>query len=137
VDDNVERAVDILFPDRKSDPLPPSLPLEQYAGRYHHPGYQNLTLELDEASKDGNATSLRADRTDFTWQIIADFKHVSGEYWIMYSRLAKAPGARVFLDTSAVEFKLGVDGRVSKVGIEYGDTLSGVVDGVIWYDRVD
>ncbi|KAK0641088.1 beta-lactamase/transpeptidase-like protein [Cercophora newfieldiana] len=137
MNDKLDRGVDILFPGRGANPLPASLSLEQYTRRYYHPGYQNLTLELGEPDEDGRVTTLKADRTAFTWQTAARFEHVSGEYWIMYSWLAKAPGERLLLDIAAVEFKIGVDGRVSKVGIEWRDTLSEVVDGTIWYDRVD
>ncbi|KAK0617098.1 beta-lactamase/transpeptidase-like protein [Immersiella caudata] len=132
----LDNAVDLLFPERNSHPLHPSLSLEQYAGRYYHPGYQNLTLELGEKDENGKAT-LKADRTDFTWQTSARFEHVTGEYWIMYSWIARAPGEMLFLDVAVVEFKIGVDGRVSKVGVEWRDTSSGVVDGMIWYERLD
>jgi hypothetical protein len=137
MDDKLNKAVDILFPKHRSNPLPPTLSLEQYTGHYYHPGYQNLTLELGEARRGGKAATLKADRTDFTWQMTAEFEHVSGEYWIMRSGLAKAPGERLLVDIGAVEFKIGVDGRVSQVGVEWRDTLSEVVDGTIWYDRVD
>jgi hypothetical protein len=132
----LENPADLLFPDRKSDPLPPTLSLEQYTGRYYHPAYQNMTLELGEKDKDGKAT-LKADRTDFTWQTSTRFEHVSGEYWIMSSWVTRAPGEMLFLDVAAVEFQIGVDGRASKVGVEWRDTPSGIVDGMIWYERVD
>ncbi|KAK4454136.1 beta-lactamase/transpeptidase-like protein [Podospora aff. communis PSN243] len=132
----LEKPVDLLFPDRKSDPLTPSLSLEQYTGRYYHAAYQNMTLELGEKDDHGKVT-LKADRTDFTWQTSARFEHVSGEYWIMFSWVTRAPGEMLFLDVAAVEFQIGVDGRASRVGVEWRDTQSGIVDGMIWYERVD
>jgi len=130
-------AVDVLFPDRTSDPLPPSLPIDKYVGTYYHPAYQNMTLELGDGTAGSQTPVLKADRTAFTWQTMAKFEHVSGEHWIMYSRLAKAPTARVLADLARVEFKIGVDGKVTKMGVEWSDTFSGVVDGWIWYDRID
>ena len=133
----LSRAVDILFPDRTLTPLPPSLSWEKYTGRYYHPAYLNMTLELGEVDRNSGAFTLKADRTSFTWQTLAEFKHVSGEYWIMYSRLAHAPGSRVLEDMAAVEFRIGVDGEISSLGVEWRDTFGNAVDGWIWYDRVD
>jgi hypothetical protein len=48
-----------FYPDLPSPRLPPTLPLANYTGTYHHPGYQNITIFL----KDG---ALAANRTDIT-----------------------------------------------------------------------
>lgn len=48
-----------FYPDLPNPTLAPTLPLLNYAGTYHHPGYQNITIFL----KDG---ALAANRTDTT-----------------------------------------------------------------------
>ncbi len=136
----VDHAVEILYPDHsRSNPIPPALPSEQYVGTYYHPAYQNMTLELGETKKGTGAqriASLKADRTGFTWQTVAEFEHVFGEYWIMYNNLAQAPHFRELKAFAAVEFKIDANGKPSKLGIEWRD-LTGGVDGWIWYDRID
>ncbi|KAK3945584.1 penicillin-binding protein 4 [Diplogelasinospora grovesii] len=128
----IDHAVEILYPDYKEENKTQSaLKLESYAGTYYHPGYQNLTLTLGEDGK-----TLRSERSEFTWQNKVELEHVSGEYWVLYSTSLKAPGNMAIDGIAAVEFRIGVDGRVSKVGIEWRDTASGVVDGWIWYDRL-
>ncbi|KAK0707492.1 hypothetical protein B0H67DRAFT_685799 [Lasiosphaeris hirsuta] len=135
----LENAVDILFPAYKSKPLPHSLLVEAYVGTYYHPAYRNMTLELEVTTSKGGQTTriLKADRSDFTWQTVATFEHVSGEYWVMSLKLAQAPASTLLADFAAAEFKVGVDGKVTQLGVEWRDTLSGVVDGWIWYDRID
>ncbi|KAK1827699.1 beta-lactamase/transpeptidase-like protein [Podospora conica] len=124
--------IDTIFPHRTPNPLPPSLPLEQYVGRYFHPGYQNMVVELG-----AEKGTLKADRSDFTWQLTAEFKHVSGEYWVMCARLAKAPNAIVFVDIAAVEFRVGINGKVESMGVEWRDTWTEGIEELVWYDRVD
>ncbi|KAK3349977.1 hypothetical protein B0T25DRAFT_633246 [Lasiosphaeria hispida] len=62
-------------------------------------------------------------------QTVAKFKHVSGEYWVMDSRLIQAPNSWVLAGFADAEFKVGVDGKVNQLGVEWRDTLSGIVDG--------
>ncbi|KAK1759641.1 beta-lactamase/transpeptidase-like protein [Echria macrotheca] len=130
--DKIDNAVEVLFPDHPEKPLPPSRPLDHYTGTYFHPAYLNMTIELG-TDKD----TLRADRTAFTWQTISDFKHVSGEWWVMYSTLSHANGSRVLVDIAKVEFKVGVSDKVSSVGVEWRETIGDEIEGLIWYERVD
>jgi hypothetical protein len=140
--DKVENKVEYLFPGIVKNPVSPALPLEQYAGTYFHPGYQNITLTLEKTGSERQLGSdgsriLYADHTDFTWQTKLEFRHVSGEYWVMEATMAKAPPSLAVRDIAAAGFKIGVDGRPAQFGIEWQDTLSGVVDGWIWYDRIE
>lgn len=130
----IETAVERLFPNHGS--LPPALPLDKYAGTYYHPAYQNLTLEIPKDNLQSEKKTLVAYNPDATWKISMTFEHVSGEYWIMNSKLYHAPTTRVLADYAAVHFQPGVDGLLAKMGIEWRDAASEVVDGWIWYDRV-
>lgn len=128
----LENPIDTIFPHRTPNPLPPSLPLEQYVGRYFHPGYQKMVVELG-----AEAGTLKADRRDFTWQLTAEFKHVSGEFWVMCARSAKAPNAVVFVDIAAVEFKVGINGKVESMSVEWRDTWGQGIEELVWYNKVD
>jgi len=128
----LENPIDIIFPHRTPNPLPPSLPLERYVGRYCHPGYQHMVVELG-----AEKGTLKADRRDFTWQLTAEFKHVSGEFWVMCARSAKAPNAIVFVDIAAVEFRVGINGKVESMSVEWRDTWGQGIEELVWYNRVD
>lgn len=47
----------------------------------------------------------------------------------MDSRLIQAPNSWVLAGFADAEFKVGVDGKVNQLGVEWRDTLSGIVDG--------
>jgi hypothetical protein len=97
-----------------------------------------MTLTLAEATKldrKGHKT-LISDHADFTWQLNIEFEHVSGEYWVLYAEMMKLPGTRVMQEYAAAEFRLGADGKINKLGVEWRDVASGVIDGWIWYHRV-
>src|SRR5262245_53993584 len=87
----VENAPNILFPNHTKYQLTPSLALEQYRGTYYSPGYQNMTLVRGKSSYGTGVPTLLADHQDFTWQTRMEFRHISGEYWVMYSEMLRAP----------------------------------------------
>ena len=127
-------APDVLFPNRVDPPIPPSLPFEKYAGTYYHPGYKYMKLQLGHrpGGRRPNAQFF-AERLECTWQRVCDFEHVSGEFWVMYMSVV-AGTAEDKKDTAAVQFRVGVNGEVSALGIEW--RFGPLVDGWIWYDKV-
>jgi len=142
IEDRIKNAVEHLYPGRSKTPLPPTLPLSHYAGTYYHPGYQNITLTLADSSllraNETGGELLVADRSDFTWRTINYFKHVSGEHWVMYGRQAKRQaGIGALEDYGAAQFEIGADGKANRFGIEWRDTASQVIDGWIWYERIE
>jgi hypothetical protein len=114
-----------LFPQIPDPPLPPSLPLESYAGTYFHPGYRNMTIII----KDGK---LHCDRDDASWKVVFDFQHVSGDHFLAYADSATAPGL-LFKDASAAEFVISSDGVSKRFGLDRGTDTDPVW---IWFDRI-
>jgi Domain of unknown function (DUF3471) len=123
--------------------VPLTLPLRSYAGTYHHPAYRNLTiyLNLSKPLADSSSTRpfteavihhLRADRSETLLPEQLTFEHVSGEFFVARSKHLEDFG-ELFDDIYLVEFKIGVDGTVNKVGIGWEDNMG---TEKIWLKRV-
>jgi hypothetical protein len=121
-------AAAVFYPSSPSPPLPLTLPLSSYAGIYHHPSYQTLTIALC-----GLGEKLVADRKDVTLPQRFTFEHVSGEFFTVNSEHVADFGA-LFPDVYSAEFKIGADGRVSEVGIAWEEEMG---EEKIWLKRVD
>ena len=68
---------------------------------------------------------LHADRLDASWQIVVDFKHVSGDYFMAFADSVNAPG---FI------FKGGSDGVSKSIGIALEGEMG--LDARIWFERI-
>jgi CubicO group peptidase (beta-lactamase class C family) len=135
----IEYALDDLYPDRADPPLPPTLPIKKYTGTYFHTAYRNITLNLPPPAFDPerlNNRTLVADRSDSTWQSRLEFRHVSGEYWIVYLDSLHAPES-VFQEVAAARFNIGVDGKPDKLGINWQEALEGTREVSVWFDRIE
>lgn len=88
-----------------------------------------MTIELS----DDATGQLKAVRADFVWSMTFDFEHVSGDYWIIYIDMAKTPN---FLNGqfAKAEFRIGADGKVSGVVIEFLEDGS---EGIITFEKVE
>ncbi|KAK7943183.1 uncharacterized protein PG986_012296 [Apiospora aurea] len=132
-----DSAVDRLYPERTEQPLPPALPLQKYAGTYYHPAYQNLTVEVDEATSSGPRQSsepqLKGTRPNAVWDVSYKFEHVSGEFWAIFMDMAKSPNW-LSGQVAKAEFRLGPDGWPDKLVVEY---MEDGTEGVITYERVE
>lgn len=135
---NVHNGLDKIYPVRPEKPIRASLQLSKYAGLYYHPGYKYLKVVTTDGKK-GKVLNTRADaqlhaeQQDNNFRIKCDFVHVSGEKWIMYVDLMDAPTLTMH-DFAAAEFRIGVDGEVESMGIEW--RARNDVDGWIWYKKI-
>ncbi|KAJ9151255.1 Penicillin-binding protein 4 [Pleurostoma richardsiae] len=136
-DTKIKNAVDDLYPQRAKPGLPPALPIEAYVGTYFHPGYLNMTVELADAEARARKPQVQlvAERADFTWPVKCEFEHVSGEYWVMYIDLLHAPGLAM-KEFAPAQFKIGANGEVTALGIEWRYIAEDMVEGLIWFDRI-
>ncbi|OKL62779.1 hypothetical protein UA08_01859 [Talaromyces atroroseus] len=116
--EKAENSVQYLYPSLPSPTLPATLPLSAYAGTYYHPGYQTVTVYLDESNV------LRADRSFITFPQYLSFEHVSGEYFLVRSVHDWDYGT-LFPTVYAAEFRLGADGRASELGIGWEEEMKG------------
>ena len=133
-----------LFPDAPSPPLPSSLPLEDYTGTYRHPAYQSITFSA--AKPDGNLPVaadtkevLHADKSGNEWCVVLDLEHISGDHFVCYvNTVAKSPMVKLMMGPRKAEFRVGPDGKVARVGIEFLDFVEEKVPGEnkIWFERV-
>ncbi|KAI1411142.1 beta-lactamase/transpeptidase-like protein [Hypoxylon sp. FL1857] len=137
-----ETAVDDLDPERADPPLPPALALQEYAGVYSHPAYQNITLELidedgptptdSQADKGGRRGKLKAIRDDMEWQMTFEYIHVSGEFWAVIIDMLNTPNI-ITAQLARAEFVVGVKGKVDILKMEFLEDGS---EGVIVFDKI-
>ncbi|KAK0126158.1 hypothetical protein ONS95_007776 [Cadophora gregata] len=131
-DEHFQREHDENHPDTKEDrylypklpepPLPTTLELSAYVGEYCHPGWGTHIVDF----KDGK---LQIDCRDRTWKYILTLVHASGEFFVAAVRMLDV---REKFNLRA-EFRIGPDGGVGALGIEYIEELGGEK---IWFDRV-
>lgn len=135
---HLSTARETIYPHVPDPPLPLSLPLSCYAGTYTGNGPK--TLELTVASPRAT-TPVRSGvtevlRTEFTalGDFVYEMEHVSGEFFLGWKDFAvPAAAARA---ARRVQFVLGADGSVARVGINFapatetGDDLK-----MTWFDK--
>lgn len=130
-----------MYPERADPPLPRALPLEEYAGVYFHPAYQNITLKLvDEGESTGDnwvkgtvkGGKLKAIRDDMVWEMVYELQHVSGEFWVAVIDMYYAPNL-INAQLARAEFVVGVRGEVDKLKMEF---LEDGNEGIIVFDKV-
>jgi Domain of unknown function (DUF3471) len=112
-----------IYPSLPSPALPTTLPLSAYVGTYAHPGYQTVTVTLDEAKN-----TLHADRSFVTFPERLNFEHISGDYFLIRSVHDWDYGAvfpTVLTTAYAAEFRLGADGRPGELGIAWEEQMKG------------
>jgi CubicO group peptidase (beta-lactamase class C family) len=134
----LEKGSKKVFPDAPDrPPIAPALPLSEYEGTYHHPAYQDLTLSIMSSSdaKDDHshgASLLLFARgspkgyLDMTWT----FHHVSGEHW--WVNFKHGPGWSITDELLKAKFEVGVDGKVSGLGLQAEKAL----DELAWFKKV-
>lgn len=119
-------AKELLFPDAPKPGLPLSLPIEEYAGRYYHPGYGNFTVFLN-----GTTGQLEANRASTVFAYTNVFEHVSGDYFVVRTDNLRAPGPMAV--AVLAQFQVGSSGRAERFGIDIEPELKG---DMIWFDRM-
>lgn len=127
-------ATNILFPNRPSPPLPPTLKPALLAGKYHHEGYGSLVLTEGPHDDKNKESILVAERPEFVWSQSVTLEHASGDYWTARWRVTyDNPEDGSFFKA---RFVMGSDGRVSGLEVEYRQGVDGFLDGVVFYERI-
>lgn len=129
-----------LFPDVPATPIPSRLPLRDYTGAYHHPGYgfMNVTLEAPSSAVvlkppfKGAAESSLYSKSRHE-NILYTFDHVSGEYWLVGER-SHIHKNEIADDYTKARFEIGPNGVVEKLGIVMEESVKGDA-GWAWYQR--
>ncbi|KAE8377733.1 beta-lactamase/transpeptidase-like protein [Aspergillus bertholletiae] len=118
-------AKDLLYSGLPAVPIRPALGVQEYAGLYEHPGYGKLELRVDIGG-----LGLIADRLTCEVPMVIAMEHISGEFWLATLR-EKNQDPRDHERVRA-EFRIGVDGLVSEVGIDFEAEMNGEK---IWFQR--
>ncbi|KAH8897521.1 beta-lactamase/transpeptidase-like protein [Thozetella sp. PMI_491] len=134
-DEVFEKAEETIFPNLPQKATEPALDVESYTGTYFHPGWRNIIISTDGPNAGRRPKAkLIADRDDATWRITGELEHVTGEFWVMYSYFKTLPVSP--MDYSPVEFKIGSDGKVSGLALEFGGEPMGQGEGVFTFKKI-
>ncbi|KAL4941675.1 hypothetical protein BDV06DRAFT_212449 [Aspergillus oleicola] len=137
--------LDSLFPSLPDKPslLPHPLNLSSYEGVYKHPSYPTINISSTCASRSkptlnpltpskwtgaqlcGTFQNIMGIQTS---ELIFDFLHISGQYWTLVMELEGMQ------DATRVEFEIGPEGIVNRVGVEFEVTMR-EMNGKIWFER--
>ncbi|MCJ1262605.1 hypothetical protein MMC22_002475 [Lobaria immixta] len=126
-----------LYPDLPKNPIPLSLPLEQYTGFYSHAGYGVLNLTLADSEPQSASVScsaiLRTALVGGALPLTLDFEHVNGEYFLVSVALIKSDGFRDVQDVNKAEYRLNQAGKVEELGIILDAEMG---EDKIWFKKV-
>lgn len=111
-----------LFPEQPNPPLPMSVPISHFTGRYHNSGYHDLVLVV----KDGK---LQADCTDRTLGSVCTFEHVSGNAFVAEMQDLLGDKRRM-----KAEFLLDEGGYVRSLGVTF---VAEMEDERIWFRKFE
>ena len=111
------------LPTRPENPLPMSVPLEKFAGKYHNTGYHDLILEVKDSQ-------LQADCMDRCFGFQLFWEHISGDVFVV-EKQDMLDGTRSRFRT---EFKFNEEGRAIAVGVEFVEEMK---DYLVWFNRVE
>lgn len=113
-----------LYPSLPSHLSRPSISFVAHAGRYSHPAYGNMNLEL-------RGDSLVADRLLQEIPMIIRILHVTGDSWL--ARLEVLHQDPRDYESVKATFEITADGVEKKVGLDLEPALSGEM---IWFNKV-
>ncbi|KAK2592310.1 hypothetical protein QQS21_010000 [Conoideocrella luteorostrata] len=130
----VNRAVDILFPDRPSPTLPPTINATELQGTYRSQGYGTVTFEIEAHPTHPDQKILAAYRPEMVWRYYMKLHHVSGDYWIMY--LGGMENPTLFREYQACQFKIGIDSKAVGFEVDWKDTIRGISEGTVWFEKL-
>lgn len=121
-----------LFANAPKPALAAALPVEAYAGLYHHMAYGDFEFKLRTYGESGYRHPLK-DVNPSDWVLYGEpeylhsnvvLHHVSGEHWLveqnMYIKVQDVPDAY-----SKAKFEIGLDGKVEAVKIVVEPSLQG------------
>ncbi|KAK2593421.1 hypothetical protein QQS21_008872 [Conoideocrella luteorostrata] len=128
----MKHALDNLYPDRPSAPLPATVDTSQLVGAYYHPGFGPIRLREEPDPNDSKRTVLKSDREEAEFSHGFTFQHVSGDHWIIYADMYTAIMNTAFRS----EFQIGVDGKPSGLKIEFPNRGAGVAPAVPLFERM-
>ncbi|CAK7271858.1 hypothetical protein SEPCBS119000_004822 [Sporothrix epigloea] len=146
----IDTALGRLFPVIADPPTRPALPLVEYTGTYHHPAYQNMTVQLANDSITDNYDASRwtnskdkdygvtfiAERRDHTWPTLCEFVHISSEHWLVYTDMLYEKSGN-FKSYARATFDVGADGRVHTLVVELWNADDDSIEAVIPFVRIE
>jgi hypothetical protein len=129
-------AVDLLYPDRPAEPRPSTVDISNLTGTYYDRGYGAITFRVEEDAEDESKLVLVADRPEMTWRYRYLLRHVTSDYWVMWTWNLANPKS-FMSDFAKAEFVFGVDGSVSALKVAMASNLGEYHDeGTVVFDKV-
>lgn len=132
--DNIENAVEVLYPKRPSPSLPATQNTTALVGKYFDPGYGTLDLKEEVDPQNSDSTVLVCSQPTKIMNLDVLLRHVSGDYWVLYLSSPDAPvemGGAV-----AAQFKFGVDGKASGLEVIWDEAKPGLKEVRVLFNKV-
>jgi hypothetical protein len=134
-----DTAMESLFPDRGDAPMASPFKTGELVGSYRDAGYGTLIFTEvphpeDEKSKSGE-TILEAERRDAFVPMRVRLVPATGLHWLVYMKPVDEDEEALSLTVRA-EFKVGVNGKVEALEVDFTNPMLGVEDGKVLFDRI-
>lgn len=122
------KAVEICYPQVRNPGAPLSLPIAEYAGRYHHPAYQDIEILCI-------ADQLQIIRTDTQWKVRIELEHISGDDFLGRMKSIDNPATDLFAGASfwPAQFRIGANGKPKDFGARIEKDMG---DQKLWFERI-
>ncbi|KAI5464749.1 beta-lactamase/transpeptidase-like protein [Mariannaea sp. PMI_226] len=133
---NDNKGLDLLFPDRPEKPLPSPVDIKELAGTYYDSGYKSITLSVKPHPNREDEVILVADLPNTTWQFRLELHHVSGSWWIAYVNQGLESSVEFFKEWEKAEFKIGPNGKPTALVIEWWARLGNMYEGLVEFRRI-
>lgn len=112
-----------LYPPNETIYIPPSLPVEAYAGLYSHPGYGDWPINHR------NGTLWNTMNRPNALQYDGKLDHITADHFLIIAYDVGEPDDPIYLP---IEFRIDVTGTVQQMGIDFEESMRGEK---IWFDR--
>ncbi|UNI16492.1 hypothetical protein JDV02_002923 [Purpureocillium takamizusanense] len=127
-----------VFPERPKKPLRPTVEAPELQGIYHNAGYGNITLRLkDDPNSRCKRKRLSASRLEYTFPMVLDLYHASGDWWLIVLDAADNPIV-YFRSYAKAEFQFGVDDKPNALEVYFlsGDPKGESEDTKVVFEKI-
>lgn len=134
-----DTAMEDLFPNRGDTPLPCPFKTGELVGKYRDAGYGTMSFTEVPHFKEENAkngeTMLEGVRRDACIAMRYRLVPATGLHWLAYMKPVNESEDAMCI-TMRAEFKVGIDGKVEALEIDYTNEMLGVEDGKVLFKKI-
>ncbi|KAJ6780340.1 hypothetical protein PWT90_08077 [Aphanocladium album] len=134
-----DTAMQTLFPNRGDTPMPCPIKTSDLAGTYQDKGYGKLVFKeiphQEAVSAKNGETILEAERRDAFVPMRFRLVPATGLHWLVYMKAVDEGEDSLSLSMRS-EFKVGFDGKVEALEVDFSNAMLGLEDGKVLFTKV-